>query len=143
MRKSTTCHELFRKHLDLSRLFLSVTFFFPRGSFGESWRNGIWAAACLCLFATVFTLEEPIAVNYELFTWYCNHPLLSLCLSYWVIARSQLHGYLRPRKIGGYPLQYLFFTPSFEKNFFVQGLEILSQLLESSGQPTAGGYVSH
>ena len=32
-----------------------------------------------------------------------NHPLLSLRLSYWVIARSQLHGYLRPRKIGGYP----------------------------------------
>ena len=26
---------------------------------------------------------------------HCNHPLLSLRLLYWVIARSQLHGYLR------------------------------------------------
>jgi len=35
-----------------------------------------------------------------------NQPLLSLRLSYWVIARSQLPGYLRPRKIGGYPCCY-------------------------------------
>jgi len=33
----------------------------------------------------------------------CNHGLFSLRLSSWVIARCQLHEYLRPRKMGGFP----------------------------------------
>jgi len=44
---SPTCHELCRKHLDMSTWFVSATFMIlcprlsPRGSFGESRRNGI------------------------------------------------------------------------------------------------------
>jgi len=51
-------------------------------------------------FSLRMQVIENTGIKYRKASGFCNHPLLSLRLSYWVIARSQLHGYLRPRKIG-------------------------------------------